>query len=77
MKFNGNVLLKIITIDQIDGEPDEFAIVENSKAAGGVIPYARYGDKWIANPVPTRPLIRTLVTALKNKGRRYQDRVED
>ena len=53
-----HVLLQ--STDQMKGEPDEFVIVKNAKAAGGVIPYARYGDQWTANPIPNRPLIRSL-----------------
>lgn len=41
-------------------EPDEFVLVKNKKSAGGLIPYARWGKKWSATPIPMRPLIREL-----------------
>lgn len=62
--FNGELKITIPVTNRQPGEPDAFAIVMNPKARGGLIPYARYGETWTANPVPTRPLIRTLVDAL-------------
>jgi hypothetical protein len=61
MKFNGELKMMIPVLDHEDGEPTAYAIVENKKARGGIIPYAQYDDQWVANPVPTRPLIRSLV----------------
>ena len=62
MKFNGELKMLVPVLDREEGEPSAYAIVENKKARGGIIPYAKYDeDRWIANPVPTRPLIRSLV----------------
>lgn len=75
MKFNGEVWVRMLVTDQIEGEPDEFVVVKNKKGSAGIIPYARYGNNW-TTVVPARVLIRCLATALENKGKRYVDRFD-
>ncbi len=67
MNFNGEKWFELTNDTKLAGEPDEYVIVKNPKMAGGVIPYARYGENWTANPVPNRPLIRLLCEALEQR----------
>ena len=66
MKFNGEVWMHVPVTRKQKDEPDEFVIVRNPKFAGGLIPYARYGNNWTTT-VPNRPLIRELVLALEEE----------
>ena len=73
MKFNGEFWMKIPVTQQAPGEPDEFVLVKNPKFRGGIIPYARYGDEWTANPIPNRVLIRELALALEQEREMFSD----
>lgn len=64
MKFNGEIWMTIPVTQKQKGEPDEFVIVKNAKFAGGLIPYARYGEEWTTT-VPNRVLIREMAIAIE------------
>lgn len=63
MKFNGEIWIRIPVSQKQDDEPDEFVIAKNAKFAGGLIPYARYGEAWTTT-VMNRPLIREILLLL-------------
>lgn len=71
MKFNGQIWMNIPVAQKQPGEPDEFVVVKNAKSAGGLIPYARYGENWTTT-VPNRILIRELATALELEKNRNE-----
>jgi hypothetical protein len=76
MKFNGEIWIRIPVTQKQKGEPDEFVIVKNPKFAGGLIPYARYGDDWTTT-VPNRPLIRELILLLEDIKEADNERKHD
>ncbi len=51
---------------EFDDVADEYAIVQSETAMCGLVIYARYGERWEPNPWNERPVVRELLTRLKN-----------
>ena len=46
---------------------NEYVVVKDEKANGGIIVYAKHGNDWTVNPWSTRFLIRYLIDNLKEE----------
>lgn len=60
------------TDDEFDDIADEYAVVLRPDALCGVIVFARYGERWEANPWNERPVVRELIECIA----RQQDEIE-
>lgn len=68
-KPEGKILYRLVTkpedrITPYDDMADEYVVVEEKTALGGVIEWARYGEKWVVNPWSTRWSTRILTRKL-------------